>query len=225
MLTASPSSLVSYASNTASGDPTRPNFILNQLNNASLTFSAATGIGSASAAAVGSVMSITGPGTITAANLTAQNNQPLHGRHAAGDFGGIALGLESADGEQALRHRINVAVSAKERRHQQGAAKQALGVAHGRGGDVDAGTLRGERRHVGNDHHGRHVAGANLLAADVDAQAFQHALQGLLGERRVVERVAGAVKADDDEPIADQLVLPNAFDIRQILDPRNGAGI
>jgi flagellar hook-associated protein 1 len=48
-LTASPSSLVSYASNTASGDPTRPNFILNQLNNASLTFSAATGIGSASA--------------------------------------------------------------------------------------------------------------------------------------------------------------------------------
>jgi flagellar hook-associated protein 1 FlgK len=48
-LTASPSSLVTYASNTAAADPTRPNFILNQLNNASLTFSAATGIGSASA--------------------------------------------------------------------------------------------------------------------------------------------------------------------------------
>jgi flagellar hook-associated protein 1 len=48
-LTSSPSSLVSYAANTAAGDPTRPNFILNQLNNASLTFSAATGIGSASA--------------------------------------------------------------------------------------------------------------------------------------------------------------------------------
>jgi flagellar hook-associated protein 1 len=48
-LTASPSSLVTYASNAAAADPTRPNFILNQLNNASLTFSAATGIGSASA--------------------------------------------------------------------------------------------------------------------------------------------------------------------------------
>jgi flagellar hook-associated protein 1 FlgK len=48
-LTSSPSSLVSYASGTAAGDPTRPNFILNQLNNASLSFSAATGIGSTSA--------------------------------------------------------------------------------------------------------------------------------------------------------------------------------
>jgi flagellar hook-associated protein 1 FlgK len=48
-LISSPGSLVGYASNTASGDPTRPNFILNQLNNATLTFSPDTGIGSASA--------------------------------------------------------------------------------------------------------------------------------------------------------------------------------
>jgi flagellar hook-associated protein 1 len=48
-LLSSPSSLVSYSSTTASGDPTRPNFILNQLNNATLTFSAATGLGSTSA--------------------------------------------------------------------------------------------------------------------------------------------------------------------------------
>jgi flagellar hook-associated protein 1 FlgK len=45
-LVASPSSLVSYSSSTAAGDPTRPNFILNQLNNAALTFSPDTGIGS-----------------------------------------------------------------------------------------------------------------------------------------------------------------------------------
>ena len=44
---ASPSSLVAYASNTSAGDPTRPNFILNQINNATLTYSAATGLGSA----------------------------------------------------------------------------------------------------------------------------------------------------------------------------------
>ncbi len=44
-LVASPSSLVAYAANTTAGDTTRPNFILNQLTNASLTYSPATGIG------------------------------------------------------------------------------------------------------------------------------------------------------------------------------------
>ena len=43
---ASPSSLVAYASNTAVGDSTRPNFILNQMTSASLTYSPSTGIGS-----------------------------------------------------------------------------------------------------------------------------------------------------------------------------------
>jgi len=46
-LVSSPSGLVAYATNTAVGDPTRPNFILNQLTNASLTFSSATGLGGA----------------------------------------------------------------------------------------------------------------------------------------------------------------------------------
>jgi flagellar hook-associated protein 1 FlgK len=48
-IVASPSSLVAYASSTSSGDPTRPDFILNQLTNASLTYSPSTGIGSSSA--------------------------------------------------------------------------------------------------------------------------------------------------------------------------------
>ncbi len=48
-LVASPSSLVSYASGTSSGDPTRPNFILNQMTNASLTYSPTTGVGSQAA--------------------------------------------------------------------------------------------------------------------------------------------------------------------------------
>ncbi len=43
---ASPSSLVTYAPGTASGDPTRPDFIVNQLTNASLNYSPTTGIGS-----------------------------------------------------------------------------------------------------------------------------------------------------------------------------------
>ena len=48
-LVASPASLVAYASDTAAGDPTRPDFILNQLTDASLTYSPSTGIGSAEA--------------------------------------------------------------------------------------------------------------------------------------------------------------------------------
>jgi flagellar hook-associated protein 1 FlgK len=46
-LVSSPGSLVAYASNTASGDATRPDFILNQMTQATLTFSPATGLGSA----------------------------------------------------------------------------------------------------------------------------------------------------------------------------------
>jgi flagellar hook-associated protein 1 len=45
---ASPSSLVTYASGTAAGDPTRPNFILSQLTDALLTYPPSTGIGSPS---------------------------------------------------------------------------------------------------------------------------------------------------------------------------------
>ena len=48
-LVATPASLVAYAAGTAAGDPTRPNFILQQLTAATPTYSAATGIGSAQA--------------------------------------------------------------------------------------------------------------------------------------------------------------------------------
>ena len=145
--------------------------------------------------------------------------QPADGRNAARDLGGLAFGLETADGERALRDRVDVAVGAEQRRDQQRAAFQAFGVAHRRGGDVDAGALGGERRQVGGDHDGGDVAGADLLAADVDAEPFQHGLQRLLGERRIVERIAGAVEADD-EPIAEQLVLPDTLDTGEVFDAR-----
>lgn len=49
VLVATPAGLVAYAAGTAAGDPTRPNFILQQLTAATPTYSAATGIGSAQA--------------------------------------------------------------------------------------------------------------------------------------------------------------------------------
>jgi len=56
-LLADPSKLVAYQASTPSGDPTRPNFIYNQLANASLQFSPSTGIGGASAPFQGTLSS------------------------------------------------------------------------------------------------------------------------------------------------------------------------
>ena len=52
---ADPSSLVTYQTGTAAGDSTRPDFILQQLTGASLTFSPNTGIGTTSAPFVGTL--------------------------------------------------------------------------------------------------------------------------------------------------------------------------
>jgi len=54
-LVASPSNLVAYASSTAAGDPTRPNFLLNQMTNAALTYSPATGLGTATSPYTGTL--------------------------------------------------------------------------------------------------------------------------------------------------------------------------
>lgn len=54
-LAGNPSALVTYQSNTSSADPTRPNFIYNQMTTAALSFSPATGIGSSSSPYSGSL--------------------------------------------------------------------------------------------------------------------------------------------------------------------------
>ena len=146
------------------------------------------------------------------------------GRHAAHDLGGLAFGLEAADRHRALADRVDVAVGAEQRRDQQHAALQALGIAERGDGDVDARALGREGRQVGGYHHGGDVAGAQRLAADVDAEPFQHRVQRLLGERNVVEGVAGAVEADH-QAIADELVLPHALDIGEVLDARSRPGV
>ncbi len=52
-----PAKLVTYGSSTPAGDTTRPSFILNQLSNASYTFGAQSGVGSASAPFKGTLLS------------------------------------------------------------------------------------------------------------------------------------------------------------------------
>ena len=91
------------------------------------------------------------------------------GRHAADDLGGGAFGLETADRDRALRHRIDVAVGAEQGGDQQGAALQVFGVAERRDRDVHPGALGAERGQIAGDHHGGDVAGADGGAADIDA--------------------------------------------------------
>ena len=55
-------------------------------------------------------------------------------------------GAEAADRQRALGHRIDLAVGAQHRGHQQGAAQQALGVAQRRDGDIDRAALGARRR-------------------------------------------------------------------------------
>ena len=43
----------------------------------------------------------------------------------------------------------------------------------------DAGALSREGRHIGGDHYGRHIAGANLLGADIDAPAARACPAGI----------------------------------------------
>jgi flagellar hook-associated protein 1 FlgK len=59
-LVADPAALVAYASNTQSGDPTRPNFLVNQLTTASFTYPPNGGIGTASSPYSGTLSSYIG---------------------------------------------------------------------------------------------------------------------------------------------------------------------
>ena len=144
-----------------------------------------------------------------------------HGRHSAGDGCRFALRGKSADRHAALGHRVYLAIRAQQRGHQKGAAFQAGGIAKGADGDVHAGALCRKGTQIAGDHDGRHIVGAQIGVAGVDAKTFQHRLQALLGERGAVEGVAGAVEADH-QPVADQLVFAKSLDGHQILDARCG---
>jgi flagellar hook-associated protein 1 FlgK len=80
-LIANPSSLVAYQTSTAAGDATRPNFIYNQLVNASLEYSPTTGIGGTAApfqgtlsAYIGQMVSMQSTAANSATNLQSGQN-------------------------------------------------------------------------------------------------------------------------------------------------------
>ena len=125
-----------------------------------------------------------------------------------------------------MRHGIDLAIRTQQRGDQQRAAGEILGVAHGGGGDIDPLAGMDEGRQIGGDHDGGDILGLQLRGQrlGVDAKPAQHADQGLLGEDRILQAVAGVVEADH-QAVADQLVVANALNVRDVLDPGLRAGI
>lgn len=116
-----------------------------------------------------------------------------------------------------MRHRINFAIGRFQRGHKKGPALQAFGVPKGGQADIQLGALIHERGKGRRHHHGRHVARVQVLIADIDAEALQHGDQALFGEGGVVQGISRAVQPDNNT-VADELVLPDSFEIDDILD-------
>jgi flagellar hook-associated protein 1 FlgK len=99
-----PSKLVLYAPGTATGDPTRPNFIYNQLTGASLTFSPQSGLGTASTPFAGSlpaylqqVLSMQGGAAANAQNLAQGQDVVVNALQArVNDASGVNVDQEMA---------------------------------------------------------------------------------------------------------------------------------
>ena len=102
---------------------------------------------------------------------------------------------------------------------EQRAAHQRGGVAKGGDGDVEAGADLHSGREVRCHDDRRDVAVAQLDAVHVHAEVLQHALDGLLGEGRVGERVARAAQPNH-QPVADELAVPCIAQDRDVLDTR-----
>ncbi len=130
----------------------------------------------------------------------------------------VAFDAEAADDEIALRNGVDLSVEAVQRRDQQRAAAQTLGIGDGVDGDVDGLPGLDEGRQHRVHRHRRHVL---QLRRDVgrhrDAELRQHVVQRLHGERRLAGLIAGAVQTHH-QPIAHQLIGAHALDLRQILD-------
>ena len=109
--------------------------------------------------------------------------------------GGIGTG--TTDQQVALRDGIDLPVRAFERRHNQRAAAQALGVADGRDGDVNLLPGAGKGGQIRRDHHRGDVFHLQIRARrQPHAEIRQHVVHALHGKRRLRGLVARAVQPD-----------------------------
>ena len=124
---------------------------------------------------------------------------------------------EPADREVALRHRVDLAVGAVQRGHDQRAAAQRLGLADGRDGDVEPLAGLGEGGQVGGDHHR-----GGVLQRRVDARRklqAEAATRRFMRLRQIFEIVVARAGEADDDAVAGQLVRADALERAEIAHP------
>ena len=121
---------------------------------------------------------------------------------------------EAADREVALGHGVDLSVRAIQRRKDQRPATQALGLAHGRDGDVDTLAGLGEGRQIGGDQHRSRIlqAGRNPRR-QLHAHPARNPAHGL---RQVFEVVVARAGKADDHAVAGQLVGAHALEGAQV---------
>ena len=127
---------------------------------------------------------------------------------------------ESAGDHRALRDGINLAVDSAQAGHQQQAALQTGGVAHGGHGRVDLHARLRERGKRRGDHRSGRVLHQDSGWIHGDAHLLQHVGEALRGEERLLP-VAGAFQSHHDA-VANQLIFAHAFQRDQFLEPRGG---
>ena len=128
----------------------------------------------------------------------------------------LPLGTKTANHQTALSHRIDLAICAFQRCHQQGTAAQAVGIADGGNRDINLLPGLGKRWQCGTHGYGCDIGEFRIHAfRQSDAELVHHVPEGLIGERCLV---AGSVKTNH-ESVAHQLVVPYPFDPGQVLQP------
>ncbi|OIQ81042.1 hypothetical protein GALL_371850 [mine drainage metagenome] len=125
----------------------------------------------------------------------------------------------TADQHIALRHGIHRAIGTLERRHQEGAATQTLGITHRGHGHIQSLAVLGKWRQRSGHHHRSHVLELQQGAGwQIHTHVLQHADDALHRKWRLRGHVASAVETHH-EAVAHQLIAAYALNRRQILDP------
>jgi len=138
-----------------------------------------------------------------------------HGGHVDRHARSVARrDAEASHGKAALGHRVDFAVGAVERGHDQRAAAQALGLADRRDGHVDPLSRLGEGGQFRGDHHRGGVFQRRVHARrELKSEPSGNPAHGLGHVGEIV--VARSVEADDDA-VASQLVRADRLERAEI---------
>ncbi len=146
---------------------------------------------------------------------------PSAGGDAFRDTAPVTAGAKASHRDGPLSHCIDFTVGADQRRYQQHAASQISRVPKRADDHIHARALASEGRQVARHHDSGDVLRIEVCSAGINPHAFKHGFKALTREGRVSEPIAGAIEADD-EAVTDEHIVAYAFDVGEVLDPREG---